>query len=419
MRTRMAWIACLVVPVVCGLAALSLTRGQEQPGTPPPPAPAPAPPESARDLSKLPPLQQQMNVSAQSGADWLFRVNTVNGRFLPGYEPSLAVPLEGDHFLRQAGAAFALARAARFTGEERYAARATQALLSLLEETVADADDRQARHTALPSSALNRLASAGLLIAAVHELPAPKDDLLDQAEQLGNFVRKRQQTDGSFAVHDGPDDAKAAGPEALGYPGLALYGLLRSQRHRPADWKAEAARRALPYYRGRWKEHKEHEFVPWQAAAAAEAFLQTKEPAFADFVYEMSDWLCRLQYDRPDVRRPLWYGGFKGWHGGKAVEEAPTVASAAYAGALAEACRVAREKADVTNYQRYREATERGLQFLATLQYTDANTQHFADWYRPRLLGAFHPSHQDGNLRLDYTQHAVCALVQYLAHVAK
>ena len=53
------------------------------------------------------------------------------------------------------------------------------------------------------------------------------------------------------------------------------------------------------------------------------------------------------------------------------------------------------------------------MQFLTTLQYTDANTQHFADWYRPRLVGGFHASHQDGNLRIDYTQHAVSALVQY------
>ena len=52
-----------------------------------------------------------------------------------------------------------------------------------------------------------------------------------------------------------------------------------------------------------------------------------------------------------------------------------------------------------------------------TLQYTEPNTQYFADWYRPRLAGAFHASHQDGNLRIDYTQHAVCALVQYLEYV--
>jgi hypothetical protein len=57
------------------------------------------------------------------------------------------------------------------------------------------------------------------------------------------------------------------------------------------------------------------------------------------------------------------------------------------------------------------------LQFVTTLQYTEANTQHFAEMFRPVLVGAFHPSHQDGNLRLDCTQHAVAALSHYVEHV--
>ena len=74
---------------------------------------------------------------------------------------------------------------------------------------------------------------------------------------------------------------------------------------------------------------------------------------------------------------------------------------------------------DLPRYRRYREALERCLQFLTTLQYTDANAQHFAEWYRPMLVGGFHASGQDGTLRIDYTQHAVCALVQYLSYVCK
>ena len=57
---------------------------------------------------------------------------------------------------------------------------------------------------------------------------------------------------------------------------------------------------------------------------------------------------------------------------------------------------------------------ERSLQFLATLQYTEAGTQHFAQWYRPRIVGAFHLSPTDGNLRIDHTAPAVTALVGYV-----
>ena len=107
-------------------------------------------------------------------------------------------------------------------------------------------------------------------------------------------------------------------------------------------------------------------------------------------------------------------GGFSGWADGKAQDTPPTAASAAFAESLANACRVARQKVDLSRYRRYSEATERCLQFLTTLQYNEANTQHFAGWYRAKLVGGFHASDQDGDLRIDYTQHAVAAMVQYL-----
>jgi hypothetical protein len=423
----MVWLTGFLVLGVGGLAAWSLTRGQDHSAPTPPLQPAAAHPSSlvrgtpapspGRDASGLSPLQQQMQLSARRGADWLFRMNGPDGRFVHGYLPALKSVMEGDQYLRQAAAAFALARAARYTGEERYAARATQAVLTLLGDTAPDPKDAQVRRLQLAEALVDHLGAVGLLVMAINELPAPEKDVLEKSEQLCNYLRTQQQADGSLrppAANTGEDW------DGVNHsPGLALYGLMLSQRHRPAAWKIEVARKALAYYRPWWKEHKDPAFVPWQTAACTEAFLATKELAFAEFVCEMNDWLCGLQYDRIDARRPRWYGGFPAWADGQRVETAPQVASAAYAEALAEACRVARQQGDLSRHQRYKEALERCLQFLATLQYTDANTQHFADWYRPALLGAFHASHQDGNLRIDYTQHAVCALVQYLTHVAR
>ena len=66
------------------------------------------------------------------------------------------------------------------------------------------------------------------------------------------------------------------------------------------------------------------------------------------------------------------------------------MSSAALAEALAESCRLARSSGDLAHYKRHREALEQCLQFISRLQYTEANTQHFADWYRPALVGAFY-----------------------------
>jgi len=435
MRIRMAWFVCLPVAGAVGFAVLSLSRGQDRPVSP-----ALSPAGSATqaqgaskgpvaalaggsnkpaDLGKLSLLQRQMYQSARRGADWLRRANRADGRFNYGYVPDLGVGLEGDHYLRQAGAAFALARAARLFGDEGYAAVARQALLSLLLDTMPDSKNPRARYTSLPPAAVNRLAAAGLLVLAINELPSPGADLLEQSEQLCAFIGGRQRADGSLDYGDDSADARG-GAEADGinyYPGEALYALMRSQRYRPAAWKTAAVRKALAHYQPWWRAHKNMTFVPWQTAAYTEAYLLTKEQPFADCVNEMTDWVCDQQYTLLDPRHPLWVGGFMGWVDGQQAGAPPQIGSAAYAEGLADACRVARQAADVQRYQRYHDALERCLQFVTTLQYTEANTRHFADWYRPVLLGAFYASHQDGTLRIDYTQHAVCALAAYLSDV--
>jgi hypothetical protein len=424
-RVRVGLLLLLI-----GGMTFSLIRGQERSSTKQQDAAPTAAPsvanasgssvptqESARHFSKLDAFGKEMLTSCQRGGEWMWRINNPKGRFLYGYVPALSSVLDGDNYLRQAGAAFALARASRVLSEERYAARAAQAILTLLDDTVAE--DNETRHTLLPSTILNRLGSTGLLVLAINELPSPQPDLLDKSEQMCNWIRRQARPDGSLRCNEGNEasDANTANDDADSvneYPGLALYSVLRSQKHRPSQWKADLARKAIGYYRTWWKDHRSMAFVPWQAAAFTEAYVQTKEPVFAEFVYEMNDWLCGLQYDQLDPRRPLWNGGFMKWADGKAIDAPPTIDSAACAEALAEARRAARAGSDATRYQHYTEVLHRSLQFLVRLQYTDANTQHFEEWYRPRLLGGFHASTQDGNLRIDYTQHALSALAMYL-----
>jgi hypothetical protein len=422
MRLRLVGFGVLVL---IGCLSLSRLHGQDR-APPPTPPKAPAPPPAARapaappkadplDLNQYGPLQRQMLLSAQRGADWLFRMNGVNGRFLYGYVPALKLEMEGDHFLRQIEAACALARAARFTGQERFAARASQAILALMEETVLESGEPPVRHTALASVVVNRLGAAGLLVLAVHELPAPQADLLEKAEQLCHYIRRQARADGSLRCDDAAEEGKADDADSVNlYPGLALHGLARSQTRRPAAWKLDVLRKAAAYYCPWWQAHRNLAFVSAQTAAWVEAFVLSREPAFAAFVTEMSDWLCALQYDQIDPRHLLWFGGFAGWADGRRVETAPDAGSSMYTGALVDACRAARTAGDAERYQRYVEAAQRGLQFLVTLQYTDANTQHFADWYRPHLVGAFHASHHDGNLRIDHTATAVAAMLRFV-----
>jgi hypothetical protein len=368
----------------------------------------------SRDLTKLTPQQRHFYLSAKGGMEWLLRVNRADGRFLPGFIPALRTPLDSDNYLHQAGATLALARAATFFHDDRAAAVAKQALLTLLLETAVD-PKTQARHTAAPEAFLNRLSTAGYLTLAIHELPNPANDLLQHADQLTHYLRLQQQPDGSFAC--AADDPKARAGIIQTCSGPALHALMRSHALRPAAWKVDSVKKATTHYHAWWKQNKNLTMVPDHTAANAEAFLATKEQAFADRVFEMNDWLCGVQIANVDHRRAHWAGGFPPTGEGSA---APDIRSATAAASLVEACRVARAAGDAARLNRYRAALEGCLLFVTTLQYTEANTQHFADAYRHAyLVGGFHHSHQDGNLRIDSAQHALAALVHYCKHVAE
>ena len=110
--------------------------------------PANAPANQRRDGSKLPELAQPIFYSAASAAEWLKRTNKPDGRFVYGFQPSLRVQIDGDNFLSQAGAAFALARSARYFRDDAGTATARQALLTLLLETMSDSKDKSLRFTA-------------------------------------------------------------------------------------------------------------------------------------------------------------------------------------------------------------------------------------------------------------------------------
>jgi hypothetical protein len=414
--------------VLLALARLPQAMCQERQSTPP--AVLPASTASSLPLPGRPerksPFQRQMERSARAGADWLCRANQSNGRFIPGYVPALKIASENDSYLRQAGAALALARAAQFRyrqdgKDDRWAAVARQALLTLLLDTETDPRDATIRYSVFPPAIVDRGAAAGLLVQAINELPSPADDLLDQSEQLCRFIGRSQQADGSLRFAGSYTETIPAGqtPEsAAAGAAQALCGLMSSQRYRPADWKLAVVKRAIPHYREIWHSKQSLAMTPALISACAIAFAQTRDEAFAGLPVELADWLCSFQYVQINPHHPLWLGGFMPCTDGRPSAGEPRIDSAAYAEALADAYQVARLAGDASRARRYEETMERGLQFVISLQYTEANVQHFAEWYRPVLLGGFHASGQDGNLRIDYNQQAVCALCKYLMMAA-
>ena len=263
-----------------------------------------APADRFRNLADFPEVSQQSFLAARRGMEWLFRMNQPNGRFVPGFVPALNVALEGDHFLRQATAAFALARAARFTGEEKYAVRAAHSALALLAETTNEADGRT---TPEPSVVCNKVAASALLTLAVCELPDVDADLLARGEELCKFLKSRLRDDGSVRSADGIDAEPAVDAE---YGGLAAYALIASNRVKPAAWKAEAVAKAL--FAVPQADSARSRTRPWpggwrRPARRSPRRSRRRMPSAA---LEFAEWLATKQFDPADPKRAGWRGGY-------------------------------------------------------------------------------------------------------------
>ena len=351
------------------------------------------------------------------GAEWLHRRHQTHGRFLYGFNPALREPIEGDDDLAQARAAMALALAARFCGEEKYAIGAGQTILTLLAAAPVDTQDTQVRIPRAPSDVCNRVGFAASVILAIHALPSVEGRLLDEAERLALFLRRQSRPDGSIHYIDDPagDPLRQYPHGEYEHPGWALWAVASSYRYRPSSEKQELIRRGLRHYRARFRANPHPLLAASLILAASEWFIQTQEAEAATAVCEAADWLCTLQIPVTDPRLPQWAGGFRQFRDGRLVETPSGPETGLLVLALSAACQVTRQIPDRDRFGRYATAVVDATRYLAGLQYTEANTRHFDNAFRAHMLiGAFHLSPRDGNIRLDATAHALLGLLRFL-----
>lgn len=368
-------------------------------------------------LSAFPPQTQTAIRGVLLGSQWLTRMNQPQGRFLFGYDPALRQPLVGEHDLKQARGALALAQAAKFCGDEKQAALAGQSILALLAATKLDANDPNSRVPVHSSLNCNRVGFAALLILAIHELPTTDGKLLVEADRLGEFLRKQCRADGSVHYTDGPsDDPTQIDPTGVNeYPGLVLQAIIVSNRSKPATWKTDLVKRGLEYYRSYFKTKPHPLLAASLTPAFAELYLQTKLPEAATAVFEMNDWLCALQIAPTDPRVPQWAGGFRSVVNGQQTDTPPGPETGCYLQSLGCACQLTRLKPDLDRFTKYQAAALNTVQFLCGLQYLESNTRHFENSFRVNMLiGGFYLSPVDGRLRVDATGSAITGLLKFL-----
>lgn len=342
--------------------------------------------------------------TAKDAGSWLTRMSKPDGRFVSGFDATLQRELSGSD-LGQAFGCLAVARMAKFTGDPKTAATASQAVLALFTLTKPDAADPSIRVPTVPAERGNMVGFAAVLATAVYELPNPDAKLVAEADKLCRFLYTRLRDDGSVQCAEGTDKAD---PENR-YPGLCFQALMASDRVKAEQWKRDALERGVKCYREAFKAQKSCDMCGAMLPAVCDYALRVKSDAATTFALEMADWLCDQQYTQSDARNLRWVGGFRPASSGE-----PTAQSSACVQGLAAAITLTTQIPDATRYGRYKKVVVAGLTFTRSLQFNETNTVQFDRPYRAPLLGASHGSPSDGIVRVEHTGQMLLAQLRYL-----
>jgi AMMECR1 domain-containing protein len=243
------------------------------------------------------------------------------------------------------------------------------------------------------------IAHGAFLILALSELPDyPNRDAL--IRQLAQGLLNQQNSDGAYRTIVG-QPGTSRGIDY--YPGESMLALMHAYRLLQEPAYLASVERAFPFYRAYWRRHRNTAFVPWHSQVNLLLYQATRNPSYADFTFEMTDWLID-QHQLFSPRYPDELGGFAV---GKARK--PRNSTSSYLEGLNAAYRLATLVNDQRRTEQYARSIRLGTRFILQTQMTAANAFYLKN--PQRAIGGFTQSLTRIFQRNDYTQHAVMALL--------
>jgi orotate phosphoribosyltransferase len=339
-------------------------------------------------------LNELLTRRAALHAQYLLRHQKPDGTLFTDYEPFQNRLYDGVDLPRLAHAAWTLARAARVLGGDELRSAADRAIEYLL-GSAAEGDDGfwlEAREQ--PPS----VAELSFLLLALCEkdgddAAARRDVAKRAAATLWDCVTLPH---GRVRTHR--QDELSADVYQDYFAGQALLALAAATASGICDADEERLSRSLIYYRHRFRHRRNFGQVSWYAQAFARWWQVTRDERFADFVFEIVDWVLAYQQEST--------GAFINDH----QPETPGYMTAVYLEAVAAAANLADARTDERRRRAYGAAYARGLRFLDRLviQPRDASVLPGA----PYALGGLRRAVHYSEVRTDFVQHALSALLE-------
>jgi hypothetical protein len=352
-----------------------------------------------------------LRASVNAAARYLARGVSSEGRFRYLVDAPTNRNMGGYDWPRHSGATYFLAQAAGLSKDPDIAYAALRAAGYLRDHAMVPCG----AHRCIGDEDLVDIGSSGLALLAFVEI-ARTD--LDAAyglvvPELASFLRSQQRPDGEF-MHI--YDRKANAPvdrQLLFYSGEAAFALSRANEltHDPMDLDASA--RALEYLVGpgwrflgsRYYWGEEH----WTCQTMADLWSRVPNRPALDFCLGWNAFNRALQYGPNDT--PYDADGAFGF--GTIVSPRFTPAGSRTEAAIATLEIARKAGVDAATVAALDDQSRRSLALLVRQQFRPGPSHLFVD--PAAVEGALPATGVDWSLRIDYAQHAGCAMIRWLS----
>lgn len=338
--------------------------------------------------------------SALKGGEHLLRALDAQGKFNYLYDAKTGESSSSYNNLRHSGAAYALLQLYEVTGRREFLEGAQSAIQYLVNAFVKPCDFKgQSLLCAVEDGEVKLGGNALAVIAMVKYTELTQDaQYLETAIRLGRWMQLTQDETGRFTVHiQLYPTSWVTGFVSGYYPGEAMLALLRLyQLTHEVSWLDTASRAAdyLIHVRDGEKTIEELDHDHWLLISLNELHRQRPEQAFLDHALKLFEAIEQGQNKGP--QNPLWLGS---WY----TPPRSTPASTRVEGLVA-AYQLVRDFKPEAAAPILRAAKLGGAFILKNQLSQEDNVQ-------PLGWGGFRESLDGYELRIDYTQHAVSALL--------
>ena len=363
--------------------------------------------ELFRGSTPVPPTPSDDEDRAADLADgigrWMLRNLSADGRLPYKYWPSRGKESPADNAIRRFLASLALARLGEHHGDAGIREAARRNLRFNLTKYFQHIGGGRG---AIVERTGAKLGAAALAALCILESPV-SSEFSTELGMLTAGVNSLADDEVGFRTFFFPPERD--GENWNFYSGEALLFWAEAAR-RGAEGAPSIERCAATFARCRERHYRLRNpaFVPWHTQAGASLFAQTGKREFADFVFEMNDWLLPMQQwdGLPADLRGRFYDPRRPEFG------PPHAASTGvYIEGLADALALASTLGDGTRVAAYERVVDRGLRSLRQLQFRGPHDMFYIA-RRELVLGALRTEAYDNAVRVDSAAHALAAALK-------